>query len=224
MIMTQIEMKRDPYLFKIAGLLCLFNIPIILFFAVSNYSIWRILGLIFISVMANFILAVYISNLIYFYHKSIVENMVKMEPSPLIKKINVICAILSFGFYCFLLYLLTQKGRSAENVIPMLNMMNLMYLPYLFKQGNFCPCYLGNINFIYGNVQVKVDDIERYEIKVLKKYKNQKRNRIQLRIFPRAAKEIIVFDSSLSYKLIGELDRVFEERYIEEKMKEYGLK
>lgn len=222
--MTQIEMKRDPYAFKIAGILCLFNIPIILFFTVNNYSIRRIIGLVLISVMTDFILAMYISNLLYFYHKSIVENMVRIEASPFIKKVKVISAIWGFGFYCVLLYLLTQKGTSTENIIPILNMMNLMYLPYLFKQGGFCSCYLGDINFIYGNVQVKVDDIERYEVKTLKKYKNQKRDRIQLKIFPRAAKEIVVLNSSLSYKLIEALDKIFEERYIEEKMKEYGLK
>ena len=217
-------MKRDPYAFKIAGILCLFNIPIILFFTVNNYSIWRIIALIFILVMTDLILAMYISNLLYFYHKSIVENMVKIESSPLTKKVKVISFIWSFGFYCVLLYLLTQKDTSTESIMPIINMMNLMYLPYLLKQGNFCSCYIGTINFIYGSVQVKVDDIERYEVNTLKKYRNQKKDRIKLKIFPKNAKEIVVFDSSLSYKLIEALDKIFEERYIEEKMKEYGLK
>jgi hypothetical protein len=221
--MTQIEMKRDPYLFTIAGILCLFNIPIILLLTLNNYSIWHILGLIVISVATQFCLAGYISNLFYFHHKSIVENMVKLEPSPFIKRIKITSIIMFLGFYCVFLYLLTQKGTDIKNILPILNMMNIMYLPYLVTQGNLRSCYIGDKSFIYGPIQVKVDDIERYEIKTLKKYKGQKTDKIQLKIFPKTGKEIVVFSSPFSYKLIEELDKVFEKRYIDEKMREYDL-
>lgn len=213
-------MKREPYGFKIAGILCLFNIPVILFFTVNNYSIWRITGLILVTVVIQFMLAIYISNLLYFYHKSIVENMVKIKPTPLTKTLGIISPVWCLAFYYVFLYLLTQRGSNIEDIIPILN---TVYLPYLLRQGTFCSCYIGDKNLIYGNIQVKLADIETYEIKTKKKYKNGKRDRIQLKILPKNGKEILVLDSSFSYKLIEELDKVFEQRFIDEKMKEYGL-
>lgn len=219
---TQGEMKREPYVLTIAGILCLLNIPLVMFITFNNYSLWRIIGLVFISVVTQFSLAMYISKLLYFHHKKIVENMIKIEPPLIIKRMKIAYVIFYFGFYCVLLYLLTQRDTYVNN-IGLFCFWYALYLPTWTRQGSLPICYIGDKNFIYGNIQVKIDDIERYEVKTLKKYKNKKREKIQLKIFHKIEKEIVVLDNSFSYILIEELEKILEKRYIDEKMKEYGL-
>ncbi|MEK6265991.1 MAG: hypothetical protein N2B06_14670 [Clostridium sp.] len=221
--MTQVEMKREPYVLRIAGILCLFNIPIILFLILNNYFIERIIGMILISLVTQYGLATYISNLLYFHHKNIVENMVKIESSIVLKKIYIVYIIVYFIFYCVLLYLLAQKGTDAKYISYLIQIMCFLAMPIWTNSGNPFPCYIGDKNFIYGNIQVKINDIDRYEVVIVKKYKKQKRDKIQLKIFPITGKEILVINSSFSYKLVEEIEKIFENRYINKKMKQYGM-
>lgn len=216
------DIKKDnKNIIWISLILCIFNLPIIIYSIIGKYSIIRFILIIVIIVFTQFYLAYLINRMIFIKHFKIIDNGKRIVCSDFRNKLIIVTYVFYVTIYYISLFIIMSNSYYSGS-LSLINI-NIINLLNIFNAQKIFHVYKGKKYFLYGDILIKNEEILYYDIKTIKKYKKDRRDKIRLTLHIKGGKDIVVYDSDMAYEIKEFIEEIYEERYIKEKMKEYGL-
>ncbi|SHH89172.1 hypothetical protein [Clostridium grantii] len=221
--MNLIEIKKDKRnILNIILILSIVNLPIFIYSIMGKYSVFRFVFIIAIVILTEIFLAIFINDMIFKRYFKAIDNAEKIISSKARNRIMIVGYVLYLAFYYYILFSIMSDSDYffTSTFILYINIMNCFNI---FNGQNILNVYKGDTYLLYANRIIENEKIYNYEVKILKKYKKDKKDKIQLTINIKGQADLVVFYSGIAYKIKDIIDGLYEERFIEEKMKEYGV-
>ncbi|GAA0176629.1 hypothetical protein SH2C18_00160 [Clostridium sediminicola] len=216
------EMKKDnKSILIIALILSIFNLPLVIYFIKGQYSVFRTIMIITIIILNQLILSSFIKDFIFIKHFKIIDNAKRITCSNFREKLIMVSYTSYIGFYYILLFfIMVNSDYSGGIALLYVNIMNLTNL--LNGQKTF-NVYKGDNYFLYGERLIENREILYYDVKTVKKYKKNKKDKITLTIHIKGVQDLVILDSKMAYKIQDVIKEICDDRFVEDKMKELGL-
>lgn len=194
----------------ILGLLLCVNLPFVILVCKDKYKITILLLVILYVLMLQLVGAIIISNYIFKHYFKIVDNGQEVNSS-MNKRYKIVLIMLLIIICLVFPYMIFHEKFSVG-----------IFWIYLFNILSFVQSetYIGKNYILYRNTIIKIDDILIYSVITKKKYKNNKKDKIQLKLklINSGLESILIYNSKLSYSLKDKLDKWHEKKFVEEKM------
>jgi hypothetical protein len=188
----------------------------------GKYSIFRFVFIIAIVILTEIFLAIFINDMIFIRYFKAIDNGEKIISSKSRNRLMMVGYVLYLGLYYFCLFSIMSNSDYTLPA-PFILYINIMNCFNIFNGQNILNVYKGDTYLLYANRIIENEKIYNYEVKILKKGKKDKKDKIQLTINIKGQADLVVFYSRMAYKIKDIIDGLYEERFIEEKMKEYGV-
>lgn len=175
-------MKKDKKVaYTVLGVLCVFNLPLILYLVVENYQTFRLICIIVYIVVNHFFLVFFINKIFFVYNFKRMDNGQKIyffKNGKFISKVQYTVYVVMY--YIFVINIFIDGYYDIMWSILFYSCLLNMYAAFLGR--SFLDFYYSDNYLFYSDRLIEKDNIVDYDINTMKKGKKGTKDKIKLKI------------------------------------------